>query len=359
MLRRVLAAVFCLLLLYSQTRLFDIVQYEAALPLTEDRLARIETAGRNTGKSSVSVRAGEVWLGFGNNMAGAQWYWCTGNAMESNGYRLTAGQWPADGQGDEQFVALQQDLAQKFSPDPQTLLGRSISIYGEEYIVVGLFAHNDWLPARTERMAIVTPYTGQETTGVIEFQFRSGYAALYRDYIADALGASAVNDIDRCARINACLLGLCLFILTITPAKMVLQWQREMWKGLKEEIFARQKTQYWPQTVRQIAPRALGMAFLSGAAAVLFGGVWLWLGRYIYVPQALLSYDLRSLSRIVDTVYDYAVMQNGMRSIMTARWAGVRCMRMIALILPGCMAAIGLQKANTAHKHVENDSDKV
>jgi len=340
MIKRVLLAVLCLILLQSQTRLFDIVQYETRLPLTEDMLAQIENAGRGVISSTISVREGTTWLRYGENSAEAAWYMCTGNAMEQNGYRLTAGHWPVAGLGDEKHIAVHTDIAQAFIADPELLLGQEIQLNGAAHTVVGLFRHTNGPLTQLEKIAVVTPYDGEPETGVIEYRFRAGEAALYREFIANTIGATAVNDIDAMARTNACLLAISLIFCTISPAKTAYRKLKTKWNELASDIRAQSRTDYWPQTVKANAKDAAALTGLTILAAAPFAAAYILISRFFYIPLGLLPDNLRSLSLIVETVREYAAAQNADPGAATALRAQARVICIAALILLGSSVSL-------------------
>lgn len=345
MVKRIILAVLCLILLNTQTRLFNIVQYETRLPLTEDMLAQIENAGRGVISSTISVRKGTTWLRYGENSAEAAWYLCTGSMMEQNGYRLTAGHWPMEGLGDEKYTALHIDIAQAFITNPEELLGQIVELGGEKHSVVGLFRHANGPLTQLEKTACVTPYEGELETGVIEYCFRTGESALYRDFIANTIGATAVNDIDTMARTNACLLALGLIFCTISPAQMAYRKLKVKWNELASNIRTQTKTDYWPVTAKAHAKDAVLLTILTATAAAPFAAAYIALARYLYIPLGLLPDNLRSLSLIIDTVREYAADQNTDPGVATALLAHVRSVRTAALILVGMQIYIGGSRA--------------
>lgn len=345
MIKRILLAAFCLILLSTQTRLFNIVQFETRLPLTEDMLAQIENAGRGVLSSAISVRKGNAWLRYGENSAEAAWYLCTGNAMEQNGFLLTAGHWPMEGLGDEKHIALHIDIAQAFITDPALLIGEKVELNGVAHSVVGLFRHANGPLTQLEKAACVTPYEGEEETGVIEYRFRDGEAALYREFIAVTIGATAVNDIDTMARTNACLLALSLILCTISPAKAAHRKLKTKWSELTSDVRTQMKTDYWSHTAKMYAKDAVLLTILTATAAAPFAAVYIALARYLYIPLGLLPDNLRSLSLIVETVREYAIAQNTDPGAATALLAHVRSVRTAALILVGMQIYIGGSRA--------------
>lgn len=345
MIKRILLAVLCIVLLNAQTRLFNIVQYETHLPLTEDMLAQIENAGRGVLSSAISVRKGTTWLRYGENSAEAAWYMCTGNAMEQNGFLLTAGHWPMGGLGDEKHIALHVDIAQVFITDPELLLGEKVKLNGEKHSVVGLFRHANGPLTQLEKTACVTPYDGESETGVIEYRFRDGESALYREFIASTIGAAAVNDIDTIARTNACLLALSLIFCTISPAQTAYRKLKVKWNELISDVRTQMKTDYWSHTAKMHAKDAALLIIITATAAAPFAAAYIWLSRYLYIPLGLLPDNLRSLSLIVETVREYTIAQNADPGAATALLAHVRSVRTAALILVGMQIYIGGSRA--------------
>jgi len=335
MIKRILLAALCLILLNTQTRLFNIVQYETRLPLTEDMNAQIQNAGRGVFSSAISVRKGTAWLRYSENSAEAAWYLCTGSMMEQNGYRLTAGHWPVAGLGDQKHIAVHMDIAQVFIADPELLIGQEIELNGAPHTVVGLFRHANGPLTQLERAGCATPYEGEAETGVIEYRFRAGEAALYREFIANTIGATAVNDIDTMARTNVCLLALCILFCTISPAKTAYRRLKTKWYELASDVRTQMKTDYWLETAKIHAKDALLLTMISAAAAVPFAAVYIWLSHFFYIPLGLLPDNLRSLTLIIDTVREYAIAQNNDPGAATAFLAHVRLVRIAALILAG------------------------
>lgn len=341
MIKRILLAVLCLILLSTQTSLFNIVQYEARLPLTEDMLAQIDNAGRGVVSSAISVRKGTTWLRYGENSAEAAWYLCTGGMMEQNGYRLTAGHWPMAGNGDEKHIALHIDIAQTFITDPSLLIGEKVKLNGAAHTVVGLFRHANSPLTQLEKTACVTPYENDAETGVIEFRFRDGEAALYREFIADTIGATSINDIDAMARTNACLLALSLILCTISPAKMAFRKLKTKWNELISDVRTQMKTDYWPRAYQTHAKDAALLTIVTAAAAVPFAAAYIWLSRFLCIPLGLLPDNLRSLSLIIETVREYAIAQNTDPGAATALLASVSLVRVCALMLIGiCLGSV-------------------
>lgn len=342
MIKRILLAALCLILLNTQTRLFNIVQYETHLPLTEDMLAQIDNAGRGVVSSAISVRKGTTWLQYGENSAEAVWYMCTGDMMEQNGYRLTAGHWPMEGLGDDKHIALHIDIAQAFITDPELLIGQEIELNGAEHTVVGLLRHTNGPLTQLEKVAVVTPYDNEPEIGIIEYRFRDGEAALYRDFIADTIGATAVNNIDAMARTNACLLALCLIFCTISPAKTSYRKLKTKWSELTSDVRTQMKTDYWPQTAKSHAKDALLLTIITAVAAAPFAAAYVALAQYFYIPLGLLPDNLRSLSLIIETVREYAIAQNADPGAATALLAEISLKRFCVLILFGlCFGSIG------------------
>jgi len=340
MIKRIILAALCLILLNTQTHLFNIVQYETRLPLTEDMLAQIDNAGRGVVSSAISVRKGTTWLQYGENSAEAVWYMCTGDMMEQNGYRLTAGHWPMEGLGDDKHIALHIDIAQAFITNPEELLGQIVELGGEKHTVVGLFWHANGPLMQLEKAAVVTPYDGESETGVIEYRFRPGESALYREFIANTIGATAVNDIDTMARTNACLLALCLIFCTISPAKTSYRKLKTKWSELTSDVRTQMKTDYWPQTEKSHAKDALLLTIITAVAAALFAAAYVALAQYFYIPLGLLPDNLRSLSLIIETVREYAIAQNADPGAATALRAQVCIIHMTALCLLGMSIAL-------------------
>lgn len=335
MIKRILLAALCLILLNTQMRLFNIVQYETHLPLTEDMLAQIDNAGRGVVSSAISVRKGTTWLQYGENSAEAVWYMCTGDMMEQNGYRLTAGHWPVASLGDEKHIALHVDIAQDFILDPEELIGQRVELNGVAHTVVGLFRHASSPLTQLEQTACVTPYAGDAETGVIEYRFRDGEAALYREFIANTIGATAVNDIDSAARVNACLLALSLVYLTISPARTVYRRLKAKWRELHNCISMQLNKEYWPRAYKAHAKDAASLTGITVLAAAPFIAAYVFLARYLYISLGLLPDNLRSLSLIIETVREYAMVQNIHPGAATALRAQVCIIRMMALCLLG------------------------
>jgi len=260
--------------------------------------------------------------------------------MVQNGYRLTDGHWPMAGLGDEKHIALHVDIAQMFITDPMLLIGEKVELNGAAHKVVGLFRHTNGPLTQLEKTAVVTPYEDEAETGVIEFRFRDGEAALYREFIAVTIGASAVNDIDTVARTNACLLALSLILCTISPAQMAYRKLKTKWSELTSDVRTQMKTDYWSHTAKMYAKDAVLLTILTATAAAPFAAVYIALARYLYIPLGLLPDNLRSLSLIVETVREYAIAQNADPGAETALRAQVYLIRMTALCLLGMSIAL-------------------
>ena len=131
-------------------------------------------------------------------------------------------------------------------------------------------------------------YEGEAETGVIEYRFRAGEAALYREFIANTIGATAVNDIDTMARTNVCLLALCILFCTISPAQMAYRRMKTKWYELASDVRTQMKTDYWSHTAKMYAKDAVLLTMISAAAAVPFAVVYIWLSHFFYIPLGLL-----------------------------------------------------------------------
>ncbi len=332
--RCIFLAILCLCALYGQTKLFDIVQYTAQLPVSKDTWAQIDAAGRGILSHNITARMGEAEIESESRSVQAELLLCEGSA-ESNHFRLLAGHWPRPALGDIPTAALQIDAAQALFADPYVKIGQNITINGQRCTLVGLFSDSGFFSAMQER-AVVMAYDDQSAQGLIEFCFKSGNAPLYREFLENTLFAQGVNDIDNIARINACIIAVALLILLSRPATQSVRKIRTDFRQIAESLQAHSVKVYSGENLRLhrrdmalFVMKTIVLSFLILCAAIF-------LTKFLYLPPAILPENLRSLTQILNTIRSYSIAQNAGLSAPSASLSQAQTARTLAWFLLVC-----------------------